>query len=65
MFKLRCIQVLVPEPWPLIKPMVNISYFCFFFSGMMSKEEHSVHNEWFGWITKRQQPKLDLISKIN
>ena len=34
-----------------------------FFSGMMSKAEHSVHNEWFEWITKRQQPQLDLISK--
>ena len=30
---------------------------------MMTKAEHSVHNEWFEWITKRQQPHLDLISK--
>ena len=34
-----------------------------FFSGMMSEAEHSVHNEWFDWVTKRQQPQLDLISK--
>ena len=34
-----------------------------YFSGMMTKAEHSVHNEWFEWITKRQQPHLDLISK--
>ena len=33
------------------------------FSGMMTKAEHSVHNEWFEWITRRQQPHLDLISK--
>lgn len=30
---------------------------------MMSKAEHAVHNQWFEWITKRQQPQLDLISK--
>ena len=34
-------------------------------SGMMSKAEHSVHNEWFKWITKQQEPQLDLISKIS
>lgn len=28
---------------------------------MMSKAEHSVHNEWFKWITKQQEPQLDLI----
>ena len=28
---------------------------------MMSSVEYSVHHEWFDWITKTQQPRLDLI----
>lgn len=49
----------------MIERSVYSGYFCFEHnlckSGMMSKVEHSVHNEWFNWITKQQQPHLDLI----
>lgn len=52
-------------PVKMIERSVYSGYFCFEHnlckSGMMSKAEHSVHNEWFNWITKQQQPHLDLI----
>ncbi|XP_022808333.1 thymidine kinase 2, mitochondrial-like [Stylophora pistillata] len=52
-------------PVKMIERSVYSGYFCFEHnlckSGMMSKVEHSVHNEWFNWITKQQQPHLDLI----
>ncbi|XP_020607429.1 thymidine kinase 2, mitochondrial-like [Orbicella faveolata] len=52
-------------PVKMIERSVYSGYYCFEHnlckSGMMTKAEHSVHNEWFEWITKRQQPHLDLI----
>lgn len=52
-------------PVKMIERSVYSGYFCFEHnlckSGMMSKAEHSVHNEWFNWITKQHQPHLDLI----
>lgn len=52
-------------PVKMIERSVYSGYYCFEHnlckSGMMTKAEHSVHNEWFEWITRRQQPHLDLI----
>lgn len=52
-------------PVKMIERSVYSGYYCFEHnlckSGMMSSAEHSVHHEWFDWITKRQQPQLDLI----
>ncbi|XP_068721270.1 thymidine kinase 2, mitochondrial-like [Montipora capricornis] len=52
-------------PVKMIERSVYSGFYCFEHnlckSGMMSKAEHSVHNEWFKWITKQQEPQLDLI----
>ena len=52
-------------PVKIIERSIYSGFYCFghnlFKSGMMSSVEHSVYHEWFDWITKMQQPQLDLI----
>ncbi|XP_048576588.1 deoxynucleoside kinase isoform X2 [Nematostella vectensis] len=52
-------------PIKMVERSVYSGYYCFEHnlcaSGLMASVEHGVHNDWFTWITEKEQPQLDLI----